>query len=94
MSIAILGGLDRLKGQYENVGKQLGFQVKFFGQRVPDMKKRLSKVHGIVLFTNTISHHMVNEAVLAAKKSKIKINRTHTSSISSLKKCLGTFAAS
>lgn len=93
MSIAILGGLDRLKRNYEKTGKQLGFEVKFFSQRVPGMSKRLNGVHGIVLFTDTISHPMVKEAMNAAKRYNIPVGRTHTSSVSSLKKCLDSFVS-
>ncbi|NIS38075.1 DUF2325 domain-containing protein [Candidatus Saccharibacteria bacterium] len=91
MSIAILGGLDRLKRNYEKTGENLGFEVKFFSQRVPSMSKRLSGVHGIVLFTDTISHPMVKEAMNVAKRFNIPVGRTRTSSVSSLKKCLDLF---
>ncbi len=91
MSIAILGGLDRLKRNYEKTGKELGFKVKLFSQRVPDMQKRLSGVHGIVLFTDTISHPMVREAMRVAKRCNIPVGRTHASSVSGLKKCLDSF---
>lgn len=91
MSIAILGGLDRLKRNYEKIGNELGFKMKFFSRRVPDMNKRLNSVNGIVLFTGTISHPMVKEVMRVAKHYNIPISRTHSSSVSKLKSCLREF---
>lgn len=88
MSIAILGGLDRLKRNYEKLGNERGVQVKLFSKQVPEMDRRLMGVGGIVLFTGTISHPMVAQALRVAKKYDIPISRTHSSSISSLKRCL------
>lgn len=88
MSVAILGGLDRLKRSYEQTGKAFGYDVRFFGQRVPNMSKRLNGVDAIVLFTGTISHPMVKEAMKFAKQTRVPVSRSHTSSISGLKRCL------
>lgn len=88
MSIAILGGLDRLKNYYEQKGRDLGYSVKVFSQRVPNLGQRLSRVNGIVIFTGTVAHHMVEDANRIAKKNKIPIGRSKSSSVSAFKKCL------
>ena len=88
MTVAILGGIDRLKQNYEKQGKNFGVNLRVFSQRVPNLPKRLGDVKGIVLFTGTISHPMVVEASQAAKKYGIPIERCHSSSISGLKRCL------
>ena len=88
MSIAILGGLDRLKKSYEQKGRDLGYNVKVFSQRVPNMAQRLTGVNGIVIFTGTIAHHMVEDARRVARKHNIPIGRTKSSSVSAFKRCL------
>ena len=88
MSIAILGGLDRLKKSYERKGKDLGYNIKVFSQRVPNMGQRLIGVDGIVIFTGTIAHHMVEDARRVARKYNIPIGRTKSSSVSAFKRCL------
>ncbi|MFQ5672973.1 MAG: DUF2325 domain-containing protein [Nitrospinales bacterium] len=92
MSIAVFGGLDRLKRNYEKTGEDLGHRVRFFTRRVPNMNQRLCKIDGIVLFTGTISHNLVKEVVSLAKLHNIPVSRSHTSSASGLKKCLGELA--
>lgn len=92
MSIAVFGGLDRLKRIYEKTGKDFGCRVRVFAQRVPGMSKRLCKIDGIVLFTGTISHNLVKEVVSLARLNNIPVSRSHTSSASGLKRCLGDLA--
>jgi len=88
MSVAILGGLDRLKKLYEQRGRDLGYDVRVFSQRVPNMAQRLSGVKGIVIFTGTVAHHMVEDARRIAKKQNIPIGRSHSSSVSAFNRCL------
>lgn len=92
MSIAIVGGLDRLKRAYEKMGADMGFDVKFFGQRVPNMSRRISGVDGIVIFTGTVAHPMVVEAVRVARDCRIPLERSHSSGVGGLQRCLTAFA--
>ena len=88
MSIAILGGLDRLKPHYLRHGRSLGFSnVKVFSKKFPDMVKRLSKFERIVICTGNVAHTMVEGTVRMAQINGIQIGRTHSSSVSAMKKC-------
>ena len=50
MSVAILGGLDRLKPFYLKQGRKLGFSnVKVYSRKFPNMIKRLQGFGGIVI---------------------------------------------
>ena len=92
MGIAIVGGLDRLKRAYEKAGAEMGFDIKFFGQRVPNMGQRISGVDGIVIFTGTVAHPMVTEAVRVARQCRIPIGRSHSSGVGGLQRCLTALA--
>ena len=92
MSVAILGGLDRLKRSYEKTAMDFGIRAKIFGQKVPRLSKRFGDVEAIILFTGTISHDMVRQAVEFARQSNIKITRIHNSGVGSLKRCLAGMA--
>ena len=88
MSIAILGGLDRLKPHYLRHGRNLGFyDMKIFSKKFPDMVKRLSKFERIVICTGNVAHTMVEGTVRMAQINGIQIGRTHSSSVSAMKKC-------
>ena len=89
MSVAILGGLDRLKSHYLKQGRSLGFNnVKVFSKKFPDMVKRLSKFERIVICTGNVAHSMVEGTVRMAQLNGIQVDRTHSSSVSAMKKCL------
>ena len=89
MSVVILGGIDRLKPYYLKQGRNLGFtEIKVFSKKFPDMVKRLSKFERIVICTGNVAHTMVEGTVRMAQINGIQIGRTHSSSVSSMKKCL------
>lgn len=94
MSIAILGGLDRLRRNYERKGRDLGVDITVFSHRVPDFSKRLRGFQGIVIFTGTVAHPMVEDAVRAARQHNIRIERSHSSSLSGLARCLNQWTVS
>lgn len=93
MSIAIIGGLDRLKRNYEQQGREMGFSVRFFGRRVPAMSQRLSGVDGIVIFTGKVGHPLVHEVKRTAKMNAIPLVHGSSGSLSGLRRCLTRFQA-
>ena len=89
MSVVILGGIERLKPHYLKQGRNLGFtEIKVFSKKFPDMVKRLSKFERIVICTGNVAHTMVEGTVRMAQINGIQISRTHSSSVSAMKKCL------
>lgn len=88
MSVAVIGGIDRLKRLYEKKGIEYGYKVKVFSQQVPNIRKRLNSVEGIVLFTDTVSHNLVKEVVHVARRQGIPVERSHSSSLSGLQRSL------
>ena len=89
MSVAILGGMDRLKCYYVKQGRDLGFSnVKMFSKKFSDMLKRLKSFSGIVICTGNVAHTMVEGTVRMAQANGIPIARTHSSSVSAMKNCL------
>ncbi len=91
MSVVIIGGLDRLKRNYEICGKELGYDLRVFSQKVPRLDQRLGGVQGILIFTDTVAHPMVEGARRAARKFDIPLGRVHSSSVSALKRSLRKF---
>ena len=92
MSVAIVGGLDRLKRLYEKKCVDMGYQGKVFSRQVPNLANRMTGVNGIVIFTGTVAHPMVEEATRVARMWNIPLERSHSSSVSALKRCLEGFS--
>lgn len=88
MSIVIVGGNERMAGQYEDICKVHGCRAKVFTKEEGALKKKIGCPDLMILFTNTVSHKMVLSAVGEAKRSNIPIARVHSSSASALKNVL------
>lgn len=88
MNIVLVGGHDRMHSEYKGIGKKNGFKLKVFTQITPQFGKSIGNPEAIVLFTNTVSHKMVNTAIKEAKRKNIPITRCHTSSANSLDETL------
>ena len=89
MSRVILGGHDRMVGQYKKICKQFHCKAKVFTQMSAALGKQIGSPDLIVLFTNTVSHKMVKCAVDEAGRCNADVIRCHTSSKNALEEILG-----
>ena len=88
MSVVIVGGNDCMIRKYKEICEQYKCSAKVFTHMKTDLKKQIGCPDLLVLFTNTVSHRMVNCAVAEAKRKNITIVRCHTSSAAALKQIL------
>ena len=84
MSIVIIGGNECMVCQYEKICRDYGCKAKVFSKEKGCLRKKLGNPDLMILFTNTVSHKMVNCAVTEAKRNKIRIARAHSSSAAAL----------
>lgn len=91
ISIVIIGGNECMVCQYEKICKDYGCKAKVFAKEKGCLRKKLGNPDLMILFTNTVSHKMVNTAVAEAKKNRIRIARTHSSSATALTDVLETY---
>ena len=86
--VVIIGGHDCMACKYKELGKQYNCKAKVFTQVPGNLKQQIGNPDLVVLFTNTVSHRMVNCAVNEAKRKNIHVVRCHTSSAAALKQIL------
>lgn len=84
MSIVVIGGHDRMHSEYTGICSKRGHRVKVYTQMPAKLGKVIGTPDGIVLFTSTVSHQMINIALKEAKRKKIPVFRCHNSSGTSL----------
>lgn len=92
MSVVIIGGHDRMVRQYQDICKAYKCKAKVFTQMTGDLKKQVGKPDLFVLFTSTVSHKMVKCALEEAKRNRIQVVRSHSSSQAALEEILGNYA--
>ena len=84
MSIVIVGGNERMAGQYVDICKEYGCKAKVFTKEKGSLRKKMGCPDLLILFTSTVSHKMVISASQEAKKNRIPVAHVHTSSVSAL----------
>jgi len=85
MCIALVGGMDRLKRDYEKNATKFGVHLKFFPSGAAD---RMKNVDAIIVFTGKTSHSIRNVAVRVARVRNIPIRMIHSCGVSSLRTCV------
>ena len=93
MSVVIVGGNERMAGQYEDICKEHGCKAKVFTKESGSLKRKLGTPDLLILFISTVSHKMVISVTQEAKKNRIPVKRIHTSSASALKAALAECGA-
>ena len=92
MSVVIVGGNERMEGQYESICREYGCKARIYTKENGSFKKKLGCPDLLILFTGTVSHKMVTSALKEAKKGNIPVARIHTSSAAALHSVLTAYA--
>lgn len=87
MSVVIIGGNECMVRQYKDLCQEYECEAKVFPKQKSSLKG-IGKPDLLVLFTSTVSHKMVRNALNETKGQDVRIVRSHTSSMSALKSIL------
>ena len=93
MSLVIIGGNERMVTRYQNICRDFGHTAKVFVKEHSSIRKKMGCPDLLILFTNTVSHKMVNCAVDEAKRKSIPVCRCHSSSASALQNVLREYCS-
>ncbi|MBP3877632.1 MAG: DUF2325 domain-containing protein [Lachnospiraceae bacterium] len=92
MSVVIIGGNECMEREYKNLCRKHGCHAKVFCKFKNSMADRIGQPDLMVLFTHTVSHKMVQNA-LSNVGGQTTVVRSHTSSLQSLRQILEGNAA-
>lgn len=92
MSIALIGGMDRLKRYYRQEAVRTGIELRVFSQSENNIAAKLKRFDALVIFTNKVSHRVRNEAMAAAKLNGIPVFQYHSCGVCTLRDCLNCLA--
>lgn len=88
MSIAVIGGMDRLKRDYQQVGVKYGVDIYHFERGRPRLDKRLGKMDAMVIFTGRVSHNVMKQARSVAASGGARVIMSRACGLSSLGRCI------
>ena len=87
MSVVIIGGNECMVRQYKNLCREYQCDAKVYPKQNSSLKG-IGNPDLLVLFTGTVSHKRVRNALSETKGQDVKVVRSHTSSMSALKNIL------
>ncbi len=93
MCVAVIGGMTRLRRDYEERAAAYGIDLRIFTVWTTGMADRLKNVDAILVFTGKTSHSIRDAAVRIAKTRDIPVLMMHSCGISSLRSCLGSLVS-
>lgn len=70
--------------RYATLCEQTGHKVKIFNRMPTGFARHIGSADGIIVFTSTVSHKMAEIAVREARRKKIRLLRSHSSSAAAL----------
>ena len=84
MSVVIIGGNECMVRKYKDLCQEYQCDAKVYPKQKSSLKG-IGNPDLMVLFTGTVSHKMVRNALNETKGRDVRIVRSHTSSMSALK---------
>lgn len=91
MSVVIIGGNDRMATRYKDICKTYDCKAKVFIKYPADFDKKLGNPDIAIVFTDTVSHKMLNGVNQRAEKVNFPVEICRTSSVSALKNVLNKY---
>lgn len=88
MTILVVGGNERMKRDYINLGKEKGYKTKIILNMSSKARKDFGDPDAVVMFTSTVSHKLKAVVESQAKKKNIPIIRHYNNSKVSFMECL------
>jgi len=87
VSIALIGGMDRLERQYKNEAEKMGINLKIFTRSKAGIASKIRYMDVLVIFTNKISHRAKREAMNVAKAQNTPVFLYHSCGVCTLRDC-------
>lgn len=88
MCVALVGGLDRLKHDYEKAAKRCGVKLKIFTGKESCLADKMGRVDMAILFTSMVSHNARTEVMQRSKSLGIPVTFLHSNGVSGLRQYL------
>ena len=88
MTLLVVGGNERMKRDYINLGKEKGYKTKVILNMSSKILKDFGTPNAVVMFTSTVSHKLKTVVETQAKKKNIPVIRHYNNSKVSFMECL------
>ena len=91
MSVVIIGGNECMVRKYKDLCQEYSCSAKIYPKQNSSLKG-IGNPDLLVLFTGTVSHKMVRNALHETRGQDVQVVHSHTSSMSALRNILNEYA--
>src|SRR3989304_2381299 len=88
MTVALVGGLDRLEQRYRSEAKHQDVDLRVFNKPTCNLSCKLAGVDAVILFTDLVSHASAEQVYKLARAKSVCLICSHNSSLSAARRCL------
>jgi len=87
-SVALIGGIDRLRNHYIELAGKSGISLQFFSRDEVNIGLKIRDIDALVIFTGMISHQARKKVMHVARSRNIPVLMSHSCGVCSLKQCI------
>ena len=88
MCVALVGGMDRLRRDYENAARECGVTLKVFTGKESCLPDKMGRPDMAIVFTSMISHNARTEVMQRSRSMGIPVTFLHANGVSGLRRRL------
>lgn len=93
MSITVVGGMDRLRRDYENAAKQLGVNLTVYTGKESCLADKIGAPDVTILLTDMLSHNAKTRVLQKSRRTGTPVCFLKSNGVSGLRRCLATLLA-
>lgn len=88
MTVALIGGFDRLKHHYQSTAKERGINLRILTTHTSDLSCKLAQVDAVIMFTDLVSHNSAKKVYKLTRTQNVCLVCSHNSSLTAIRRCL------
>ena len=93
MSIALIGGMDRLRRDYENAAREFGVTLTVCTGKESCLVDKMGTPDVAILLTDMVSHNARTRVLQKTRRTGIPVCFLKSNGVSGLRRYLGTLVA-
>ena len=93
MSVALIGGMTRLRREYEHAAKQLGVALTVFTGKESCLAEKIGTPDLTILLTDMLSHNALTRVLQKSKRAGTPVRFLKSNGVSGLRRCIGALVA-
>lgn len=88
MTVALVGGLTRLKNRYKDAARRQGIDLRVFSEKQACLSCKIGQADAVIMLTDLVAHQSAKEVYKLARDNEVCLVCSHRSSLTAVDRCL------